>query len=243
MAAFQAEADGARARLAALMGRPGALLTDSLDAPPVAAPPADAAAVIVLVSEAHPRLRELRAEQARYELAARAARRMLWPDLQMNVSYGFRRSVAGMAQDNMWSATLGFMLPVFAGSRELPEAAGMDAMARSAAGNLKAATLELESQARSLHAAARADARTVTLLADTVLVTERRAVAASRSAYDAGASDLWRVFEAMHELYSEEVMLVRARQDLAHNEAKLLAVTAHAELFNLTLPNPKGSER
>ncbi len=243
LAGFEAEALGARARLAALMGRGAGALTDSLAAPPATSLPEDPLPILAAANENHPRLRELRAQADRYRLAARAARRMLWPDLQLGLSYGIRQPVMGVAQDNMWSATLGFMLPVFAQQRELSEGAEMDAMARASEQDLRAATLELDQQARSLHAGARADSRTVSLLADTVVTTQRRAVAASWSAYDAGTTDLWRVFEATHELYTEEVALTRARQDLARTEARLLAITARGDLFGLTLPELQRSER
>jgi outer membrane protein TolC len=101
----------------------------------------------------------------------------------------------------------------------------------------------LDQQVRTLHATARADERAVALLADTVVVTQRRAVAASMSAYDAGVVDLWRVFEAMHELYGEEIMLTRAHQDLARSQARLLAMTARGDWFGLILPEIKGDER
>ena len=243
LAAFESEAQGARARLGALMGRESAALADSLEPPPMSSPPEDPATIIALVNESHPRLRELRAQVDRYRLAARAARRMIWPDLNMSVSYGIRQPIMGVAQDNMWSATVGFMLPVFASQRELSEASEMDAMARASESDLRAATLDLDQQARSLHASARADSRTVSLLADTVVTTQRRAVAASWSAYNAGTTDLWRVFEATHALYGEEVALMRARQDLTRNEARLLAITARGDLFGLTLPEIKRSER
>lgn len=244
LASFQAEAGGARARLGALMGRDGAALADSLEPPATTTLPEDPSAIIALVNENHPRLRELREEAERYRLAARAARRMLWPDLQMGLSYGIREPVMGVARDNMWTATVGFMLPVFARQRELSIGAEMDAMARSSEDDLRAATLELDQQARSLHAAARADQRTVSLLADTVVTTQRRAVAASWSSYSAGATDLWRVFESTHALYGEDVALLRSRQDLAHTEARLLAITANGDLFGMSLPDiMKRSER
>jgi outer membrane protein, heavy metal efflux system len=243
LASFEAEAQGARARLAALMGRESAGLGDSLDPPPVTSSLGDPATIIAYVNENHPRLRGLRSQTDRYRLAARAARRMLWPDLQMGLSYGIREPIMGVAQDNMWSATVGVMVPVFGKQRELSEASEMDAMARASEHDLRAATLELDQQARSLHASATSDQRTVSLLADTVVTTQRRAVAASWSAYDAGATDLWRVFEAMHSLYGEEVALTRARQDLSRTEARLLAITASGDLFGLSLPGIKRSER
>lgn len=243
LSGFAAEEQAARARLAALMGRESAALGDSLEPPPATSPLEDPAAAIAKVNESHPRLRELRAQRDRYRLAARAARRMLWPDLQVSASYGLRQPIMGVAQDNMWSATLGFMLPVFAPQRELAEGSEMDAMARATESDLRAASLDLDQQIRGLYASRRSDRRTVSLLADTVVVTERRAVEASLSAYDAGATDLWRVFEATHSLYDEEVALARARQDLARTEARLLATTARADLLGVTLPEIERSNR
>jgi len=243
LAGYEGEARGARARLAAVLGRDGAAMSDTLEAPPPAALPADPAPLLDSLALGHPHLRELGAERARYELAARAARRAVWPDLQLGFSYGFREAVGGVALPDMWTARVGFALPVFAGSREYSEGAAMDAMAGSLRHELRAATLELDQQVRALHAAASADARTVALLADTVVVTQRRAVAASLSAYDAGATDLSHVFEATHELYMDEVALARARQDLARSEARLLAVTARPDLLGLALPPIERSER
>jgi cobalt-zinc-cadmium efflux system outer membrane protein len=243
LAGYEGEERGARARLAAILGRDGAALTDTLAPPPVVSLPDDANALIAALGEQHPRLRELQDQSDRYALAAQAARRSEWPDLQLGFEYGFREPIAGMSQPNMWTARVGFMLPVFAGSNERAQGAEMEAMAGSMKHELRAATLELDQQVRGLHATALADARSVSLLADTVLVTQHRAVAASMSAYDAGVADLWRVFEAMHELYSEEVMLMRAHQDLARTQARLLATTARADLFGLTLPEVKGDER
>jgi outer membrane protein TolC len=149
----------------------------------------------------------------------------------------------GVPQDNMWSASVGFMLPVFAARRELSMGAEMDAMARASESELRAATLDLEQQVEATHAAARAGQRIVALLADTVVTTQRRAVEASWAAYTAGAADLWRVFEATHTLYGEEVALTRVRQDLARTEARLLAITARGDLLGVDLPNIPRSER
>jgi outer membrane protein len=243
LATFGAEAEAARARLAVLMGREAGAITDSLAPLPAVSLPEDSFRLESAVTERHPRLRELRARTDRYRLAAQAARRMAWPDLQVGLSYGMRRPIDGVPQDDMWSATVGFMVPLFAKQRELSEGAEMDAMARASENELRAARLDLDQQILSLYANARANARTVSLLADTVVVTQRRAVAASWSAYDAGATDLWRVFEATHALYGEEVVLVRARQDLARTEARLLDATAGGGPFGLNLPEIQRSER
>jgi outer membrane protein TolC len=149
----------------------------------------------------------------------------------------------GVPQDNMWSTSVGFMLPLFAARRELSMGLEMDAMARSKEGESRAATLDLEQQVEATHAAALAAQRTVALFADTVVTTQRRAVEASWTAYTAGTSDLWRVFEATHTLYGEEVALTRARQDLARTQARLLTITANGDLLGVQLPRIQRSER
>jgi outer membrane protein TolC len=144
----------------------------------------------------------------------------------------------GVKQDNMWSGTLGVMLPVFARSRELPMGAEMDAMARAGEADLREATLDLSQRLRSTHARALAAQRRVGLYADTVGVMQSRALAATWSAYAAGSSDLWRVLEAMHAQYEDELALVRARQDLARTEGELVAILARGDVFGMTLPAP-----
>jgi len=146
-------------------------------------------------------------------------------------------------QDNMFSATVGFMVPLFAAQRELSEAAEMDAMARAAEAERRAAELALRQELEAARAQAFAARRIVRLLADTVVVTQRRALDASWSAYSAGITDVWRVFEAAHTLYGEEVALSRALQDLARAQARIITVAARGDLVGARLPEVKRSER
>lgn len=242
-AGFRAEAEGARARLAAWMGRPSAVLEDALEPLPAAAPALPADSLVTLVTADHPRLRELEARVESDRFAARAARRTQWPDLELGVSYGFREPIAGVEQADMWSARLGVRLPIFAGQRERAEGAALDARARAAESDLRAARLDLAREARRLAAVAVADRRTVALLADTVVAVQERALAAAWSAYTAGSADLGRVLEATHDVYEQRVALVRARQDLARTEARLFAVLARDDRFGLLEPAPGRRER
>jgi len=247
VATFQAEAHAARARLDALRGVAPGGAADTLAPPPTSAS-TSADAWLAAVEPGHPRLREMDAEVDRYRLSARAARRMTWPDLELRASYGRRGALeqpghgAALEQDNMFSAMVGFMLPVFAGSRERSEAAGMDAMARAGEAERRAAELELRRQVVATHAEAAGARRTVGLLADTVLVVQHRAVEASWTSYRSGTTDLWRVFESTHALYGEELALVRARQQLARAEARLVSLTGRADLLGIALPATR-SER
>ena len=237
LASFRAEEQQARARLDALRGVVPGGTADTLAPPPAPSVPADPAPWLAAVAPVHPRLRELDAQANRYKFAARAARRMVWPDLQLGLSYGLRQTLAdGMKQENMYSATVGVMLPIFARQRELAEGAEMDAMARASEAERHAAELELLGQVRGTHAAANAAQRTVSLLADTVVATQSRAVDASWVAYGAGSTDLWRVFEASHALYTEEIALQRARQDLVRAGARMLSLTGRGDLLGVITP-------
>jgi outer membrane protein TolC len=244
LAAFRAEEHGARARLDALRGVEPGGPSEALAPPPAAVAADGTQAWQEAVAPSHPRLREAGARVTRYQFAARAARRMAWPDLELRASYGKRQTLAdGTAQDNMFTATVGFMVPIFAGQRELSEAAEMDAMARAAEAERRAAELTLRQELETVRAQAFAANRIVRLLADTVVVTQQRALDASWSAYSVGTTDLWRVFEAAHTLYGEEVALSRARQELARAQAQIIAVAARGDLVGTRLPEVKRSER
>jgi outer membrane protein TolC len=244
LAAFLAEARAAQARLAAMRGAAPDGGADSLARPPVAAVPATPEPWLAAVVPTHPRLRELDARVGRYRYAAQAARRMAWPDLELKGSYGWRETLAGgMPQDDMFSASVGLLVPIFAPQREFSEGAEMEAMVRASESERRAMELELRQQIVAVHAAAAAAQATVRLLADTVVTTQRRAVDASWSAYSAGANDLWRVFEASHSLYGEEIALTRARQDLSRAEARMLSLTGRGDLLGVALPPVKEGER
>jgi len=142
----------------------------------------------------------------------------------------------GMNLDDMVSATVGFTLPIFSGSREGAKANEMNAMGRAAAAERDEASLDLARKARTLHAEATAASRMVGLLADTVVVTESKAVEASWSAFTAGTSDLYRVIDSSHALYAEALELLEARRTLARVQAELIALTGRGDLAGVELP-------
>ena len=242
LAGFQAEGRGARARLDALCG---ATPADTAGETLARLPERDLSGLepwLEAVSPAHPRIARMDAEVSRYRLAGRAARRAAWPDLELSASYGWRQTLRAVghagstAQDDMFSVSVGFMLPVFAGARERSEGASMDAMARASEAERRGAELDLRQEIVAVHAAAAGAARTVRLFADTVTAIQHRAVEASWAAYRAGSTDLWRILEATHALYGEEIALARARQDLARAQGRLIALTGRADLFGVALP-------
>ena len=239
LAGFRAEEGAARARLDAIRGVTARGSKDTLAPPPLLGLP-DREIWLAAISPGHPRLRENEAQVRRYRWAARAARRTTWPDLELRGTYQKREPLAdGTEQDDMWSAMVGIMVPIFAGSRELAEGAEMDAMARASEAELRDAELELKAQVTAAHAQAVAAQREVALLVDTVLTTQSRAVEATWASYTAGTTDLWRVLEATHALYGEEVALVRVRQELAQAAARLLSLTGRGDLIGIALPDER----
>lgn len=246
LAGFEAEARAARARLDALRGADPAEAADSLAAPGLAPVPDDPAAWLAALDAGHPRLRAAGAEAERWRLAASASRRMAWPDLDLMGEYGLRSGrdpMTGMPADDMWSARVGLVLPVFAGTREFAEGRSMEAMSRAAEAGREAARLALAADLAAAHAAARAAARQEALLADTVVAVQRRAVDASWSAYTAGTGDLFRVLEAAHALYQDEIQLTNARERRWAAQARALALTGRADLIGLPAPEDGGSTR
>ena len=231
--AFDAEERTARAQLAALRGVGG----DGLDvtlAAPGGALASDSAAAWSSVIESHPRVRVAEERERARRTSAQAMRRMIWPDLTLRASYGFRKTLDdGTPQDNMWSAGVGIMLPIGTGSRQGAEAAEMQAMADAARSDRDAEALAIEQELRSLRVQAAAAARTASLLADTVEVADRRALAAAWSSYEAGRTDLAGVFDSAHALYAEQIDVTRAWQTHARALARLLAVSARGELVGL----------
>ncbi len=242
-ARFDAEERGARARLDALRGRVAGEEGEPLEAP-TGALADDADPGWSGVADGHPRVRAAAEREAARRGSAAAMRRMGWPELTLRASFGFRgEGVHGSVQENMWSAGVGVMLPVGNASRQGAEAAEMDAMADAAASERRAETLAIAAELAALRARARAEARAAALLADTVVVAQRRALAAAWSAYETGTTDLAGVLAAAHATYAEELEAVRAREALAATHARLLALCARPALVGLALPAPNEPSR
>lgn len=241
---FRAEEAVARARLAALTDLPAD--SAALEAPPSPETLTELATWRAALED-HPRLAAWSANERRWQLSARAARRMAWPDLELRASYGFREPLAaghGVAgvQKDMYSAMAGVMLPLFAGSRELAEGREMDAMAREAAAERAATALELERALATAHARAVASASTTRLVVETILPAQRRTLQAAWSAYEAGTADLLRVLDVAHELYQQELALAVQRRTLAGARGELVALTGRTDLAGIALPAPGATE-
>lgn len=243
---FRAQEKLARARLDGLRGVDATQSTmPVLDVPPLASIDASDSAWVDAARQQHPRLRELEAREAGHRYESQALKRRAWPDLDLMFAYGFRKTLfeSGKEQDDLWTAAVAFEVPIFAGSREFAEGDRQLALADAASADRRATELDLIAETTAALAEARAAQRTVGLLADTVVVTQRHALDASWSSYTAGITDLWRTLEAAHSLYQEEVRLTRARESLARAEGRLIALTGRGDLLGVELPDAMPSGR
>ena len=243
LASYRAATMAAHARLSEALG--GAAIDDTTTLQPM---PRSAVGDrpepwLAEVSDAHPEVREAAARADASRLAAQAARRERWPDLELHGEYGFRERLAdGTAQDDMVSVTASVMLPLFTASNQGATAARMEAMARGAEADRRGAEQSLAAEVRAAWAAAAASERGVTLFSDSVLVAQRKAVDASWVSYGSGAGDLWRVLEASHAYYQAALDLADAKRGLAHEQARLIMLTGRADRLGVTPPR-EGSTR
>jgi outer membrane protein TolC len=240
---FDAEARSARARLNVTCGFELEHRLGALDDPPTTVPEDEA--VLQAAAAAHPQLARLEAAASRYRFTARAMGRMGWPELELRASYGMRRDMAdGMPLDDMWSAVVAVRLPTLGRTPDDVESQRMDVMARVTEAERRQAGLDLAREAREAHDEARAAARAVGLLGDTVVVTSRRAEQAAWASYTSGSLDLAGVLSRARALYLDEQALLRARQRLARAQARIVALTGRTDLVGLPRDfNPPGETR
>ena len=171
-------------RLNALLGRDATEMVGALELPPVGEELPSAEALFALAKEHRPALRAAEERTQAADAGYHAARRKLYPDFNVTVGYGHRPDFEDLA-----TVMVGFSLPVFAGSRQLPLRREMQA--RTAVAEARVLDLNNETFARlaELRAEAERASNLSTLYATSVLPQAEAAVEAAFSAYRVGAVD------------------------------------------------------
>jgi cobalt-zinc-cadmium efflux system outer membrane protein len=178
------------ARLNALLGRDAVTSVGGLNLPPVGGEVAPVDSLLAVASEHRPAL------QAAYERARAAAagyqqaRRQLYPDFMVSLAFGGRPQYGDMG-----TVMLGFTLPIWAGSKQLPlrrEMEDMQAMETAMAQDVYNETVADLTDARAEAERARA----LTALYSTSIVPQAKAsVEAALSAYRVGRVDYMTLVE------------------------------------------------
>ncbi len=144
--------------------------------------------------ESRPSLRAIQMSVTRAETNLELAKKAIWPDLTLGVQYGLGRMDGD--PKSMGGVTLGFSLPVHAGSRqrkEVEEASALNSMAKA---RLADAIATVESQIGVALADLDRDRSLLQLYQEDILPQARAAVESSLAAYRVGTVDFMALVDA-----------------------------------------------
>ncbi len=211
------------ARLNSLLGRDATAPVGALElsGPGGELPPVDS--LMALAAEQRPALRAARQRALAAEAGYKAARRALYPDITVSLSYGGRPQF-----DDFVTLMFGINIPVFAGSRQLPMREEMQAMQKME----EARELDLYNETFAELSELRAQAeraRSLSRLYETsVLPQAEAAVESALSAYRVGRIDYTTlvVNEMTVNRYSIESVRLTAEYHRAVAQVEALVGTA-----------------
>jgi outer membrane protein, heavy metal efflux system len=169
------------ARLNALLGRDATVPVGTLQLLDVAGELPSPDSLMALAARQRPKLRAAQERAAAAEAGYRGARRQLFPDLMVGLSYGQRPQFGDMA-----TLMLGIRLPIWAGSRQLPLRHEMQAMQAMAEADAQNVYNETYAQLVELRAEAERDRTLSRLYATSVVPQAQASVDAALAAYRVG---------------------------------------------------------
>jgi outer membrane protein TolC len=172
------------ARLNALLGREATVPVPALELPDPSGALLPTDSLFAIALEHRPALRAAHERVAAAEAAYRAARRELYPDLMLGVSYGQRPEFEDMA-----SLMLGVRVPLWAGARQLPMRRELQAMATMREAEALDLTNETFAGVAELRAEAERAQNLSRLYANEILPQAYASVESALSAYRVGRVD------------------------------------------------------
>jgi outer membrane protein TolC len=214
------------ARLNALLDRP---VTDSVGATTLPELPIRPPAVDSLVDRALTARGMLRSAAADVQVAAaseRLARREIWPDLEVGITYG-QRGMPDGGTDRMVSLMLGATVPIWARSRQLQMRSEATAMREMADADLAADRRETRGRIAELVAQLAGIARLRSLYTASILPQAQATAQSARDAYQAGTVDFMTMLDALMVVnsYREKLQSLDAQTGSAYAELELLTGT------------------
>ncbi len=207
------------ARLNALLGRAATVPIGAVELPevPDGLQPVDSLVELAVrhrpaLAAAHKRTL---AANARY----RAARRTLYPDLTLTLGYGHRPDF-----EDLFTVAVGFSIPLWAGSSQLPLRREMEAMESSA--DAMATELYNETYARLAELSAEANRANnlSSLYTTSVLPQARAAVESALSAYRVGAVDYATLVQNQMTVNRYDIQMVQLAADYHRAVAEIQAL-------------------
>lgn len=191
---MEAMRTAAAARLNGLLDRPAGtpVAPPVLDPLPAAIPDTDT--MLAWARESRPLLRRDRTAVDRAEVGTALARKAIWPDFTVGVTYGQRDRGAGT--ERMGSAVIGFTLPIHAGARQYAAREEAEAALRRATADLTASRAEVSSRIGVLVAELETAGTLIDLYRTGILPEARATVESALSSYRVGGVDFMTLIDA-----------------------------------------------
>jgi cobalt-zinc-cadmium efflux system outer membrane protein len=213
------------ARFNAVLNRPPATPVPGPVLPPFPPelPSLDSLVRLALVQR--PMLRAAAFDVGAAEYAERRARREIWPDIQAGVQYGWRPMDGGT--DRMLSFMLGFSVPLWAGSRQLPMRRETAAMREMAEADLAAMEADTRGRVAELYADIVRAQALIALYRETIVPQAQATVTSSQAAYRSASVDFMTLLDAQMNVnrYAQEVVALEAGLGQAIAEMEMVTGT------------------
>ena len=180
---------------------------------PAAAPEGD---VLQRALDESPELRDASLSKERAGLAADFARRSGWPELTASAGYSYRGALP-----LMWSAGVGFSVPLWSSRKQKPMVVEAEAMRDVAASNEAALRREIRARVEERLVVLKQLSDESRLDVEGVLVQDRLAVDSALSSYRTGTAPFVAVLEALGTLFTDRRAAVSRLAGFIRAEADL----------------------
>lgn len=176
--------------------------------------------------DSRPLLRRDRTAVDRADLGTELARKTIWPDLTLGVTYGQRDR--GLGTERMGSAVIGFSLPVHAGSRQYAAREEARASLQRARADLSASRAGVESRIGVLMANLETAGTLIDLYRTGILPEAHATVESALSSYRVGGVDFMTLVDAQMSANRYESELVELFADYGRAVAGLESTVGRA---------------
>jgi outer membrane protein TolC len=207
------------ARLNALLGRHATVSVGWLELPDPGGALMPVDSLMLVAAETRPALEAARRRVEAAEAGYRSARRQLYPDFMVTLGYGQRPQYTDFV-----TLMVGVSIPLFAGSRQLPQRREMEAMRSIEEARERDLYNETFAQLTELRAQAERARNLSALYAGSVLPQARAAVESALSAYRVGRVDYMTLVANEMTVNRYEIETVRLAADYHRALAELEAL-------------------
>jgi outer membrane protein TolC len=237
--ASEQDVEAAQNELLPLMG-----LEPNLRLPPLAEPDFNAlgetSELWLARADNYPPLQKLKFQSENYRCSASAARRMRWPMLELEGSYGFREDIPPdpesmappMKADNVISFQINLSLPVFSGRQQENRARAMDAMRRSNDAEYSQMRREIEANLKTLHARAQRLSQSLVLYRDRIIPADQDAYQSARVSFTANRLPFVSLQTYALNIYRDRLMVNQIAYELARTLAEAEKYFSDSDNFN-----------